>query len=99
MEKGEDWLSNCVYCGVPASMVGRRQSVEIGPMSGEHNVRYYLRQHKIDEEPVYIEKILAAAKRSDVLLTEKDVLRMVAVMRQRLKAGQEISETDLGVGE
>ena len=99
MEKGEDWLSNCVYCGVPASMVGRRQSVEIGPMSGEHNVRYYLRQHNIEEEPIYIEKILAAAKRSNVLLTEKDVLRMVAVMSQRLKAGQEISETDLGVGE
>jgi 2-isopropylmalate synthase len=97
MEKGEEWLSNCVYCGVPASMVGRSQSVEIGPMSGEHNVRYYLRQHGIEENPIYIEKILAAAKRSNVLLTETDVLRMVTVMRQRLKAGQQIVDEDLVV--
>jgi 2-isopropylmalate synthase len=97
MEKGEDWLSNCVYCGVPASMVGRKQSVEIGPMSGEHNVRYYLRQHDIEEDPIYIEKILSAAKRSNVLLSEADVLRMVTVMRQRLTAGQEIEERDLVV--
>ncbi len=97
MEKGEDWLSNCVYCGVPASMVGRKQSVEIGPMSGEHNVRYYLRQHDIEENPIYIDKILAAAKRSNVLLSETDVLRMITVMRQRLTAGQEIDERDLVV--
>jgi hypothetical protein len=64
-------------------------------MSGEHNVRYYLRQHDIEERPVFIENILAAAKRSDVLLTEKDVLRMVTVMQERLSAGDDILEADL----
>jgi 2-isopropylmalate synthase len=97
LEKGDDWLSDCVYCGVPACMVGRTQSIEIGPMSGEHNVRYYLRHHGIEEEPVYIDKILEAAKRSSVLLSENDVLRMVKVMQERLKAGQEIRESDLTV--
>ncbi|UCG26419.1 MAG: 2-isopropylmalate synthase [Chloroflexota bacterium] len=95
LEKGDEWLTDCVYCGVPACMVGRSQSIEIGPMSGEHNVRYYLRQHGIEERPVFIEKILAVAKRSNVLLTEDDVLRMVKVMRARLKAGEEIQEGDL----
>jgi 2-isopropylmalate synthase len=95
LEKGDDWLTDCVYCGVPACMVGRKQGIEIGPMSGEHNVRYYLRQHQIEERPIYIEKILDAAKRSDVLLTENDVLRMVTVMDERLKAGEEIQEADL----
>jgi 2-isopropylmalate synthase len=98
LEKGEDWLTDCVYCGVPACMVGRSQSIEIGPMSGEHNVRYYLRQHSIEEHPVFIEKILAAAKRSNVLLTEDDVLRMVRVMQARLSAGEEIREGDLQAG-
>jgi 2-isopropylmalate synthase len=97
LEKGDDWLTDCVYCGVPACMVGRKQGIEIGPMSGEHNVRYYLRQHQIEERPIYIDKILAAAKRSDVLLTENDVLRMVTVMDERIKAGEEIQEADLNV--
>jgi 2-isopropylmalate synthase len=95
LEKGDEWLTDCVYCGVPACMVGRTQGIEIGPMSGEHNVRYYLRQHDIEEHPIYIEKILSAAKRSNVLLTESDVLRMVRVMQERLKAGKEIRSADL----
>lgn len=102
LEKGDGWLADHVYCGVAASMVGRSHTIEIGPMSGESNVRYYLRQHHIEENPVFVEKILAAAKRSSQLLNEKDVLRMVRVMQARLTAGQEIHESDLlqeaGVG-
>jgi 2-isopropylmalate synthase len=89
------WLSDRVYCGVPASMVGRDQGIEIGPMSGEHNVRYTLRQHQIEEHPVFVEKILQAAKRSRSLLDEKDVLRMVRVMQERMTAGQGIRDEDL----
>ncbi|MDH5607418.1 MAG: LeuA family protein [Anaerolineae bacterium] len=95
LEKKDDWLSECVYCGVPAAMVGRSHSIEVGPMSGEHNVRYYLRKHEIEEHPIFIEKILDAAKRSSQLLTEQDILRMVKVMSRRLEAGQEIQEADL----
>ncbi len=95
LNSGDQWLSDRVYCGVPASMVGRKQGIEIGPMSGEHNVRYYLREHDIQEHPVFVEKILAAAKRSNRLLAEDDVLRMVKVMRERMIAGQEIEDGDL----
>lgn len=87
LEKGDDWLTDCVYCGVPASMVGRSQSIEVGPMSGEHNVRYYLRKHDIEEHPIFIEKILDRAKSSNVLLTEKDIMRIVRVLQERLDAG------------
>jgi 2-isopropylmalate synthase len=89
------WLSDSVYCGVPASMVGRHHGIEIGPMSGEHNVRFTLRQNGIEENPIFVEKILAAAKRANHLLGEKDVLRMVTVMQARIKSGQEIGEDDL----
>jgi 2-isopropylmalate synthase len=95
LEKEDHWLSDCVYCGVPASMVGRKQGIEIGPMAGEHNVRFYLKERDIEIQPVYIEKILAAAKRSNRLLSEEDVMRMIKVMRTRLKAGQEIADSDL----
>ncbi len=91
----DQWLSDSVYCGVPASMVGREQEIEIGPMSGEHNVRFYLKARDIEEEPIFVEKILAAAKRSSKLLSEQDVLRMVEVMRKRMKSGEDIKDSDL----
>ena len=94
LSRNEAWLANRVYCGVPASMVGRAQGIEIGPMSGEHNVRFYLRQRDIEEHPVFVEKILAAAKRSNRLLSEEDVLRMVAVLRERLKTGERIEDDE-----
>lgn len=95
MEKEDHWLTNCVYCGVPASMVGRSHSIEIGPLSGESNVRYFLRERDIEEHPIFIEKILAAAKRARQLLSEDDVMRMVKVMRARLDANEEIQDEDL----
>ncbi len=91
----DTWLSDRIYSGVPASMVGREQGIEIGPMSGLHNVRFYLKQRGIEENPVFLEKILAAAKRSSSRLTEDEVLHMVKVMRERLKNGEEIDDTDL----
>lgn len=95
LEKSDQWLCDCVYCGVPARMVGREQGIEVGPMSGEHNVRYYLQQREIEPKPIYVEKILDAAKRASKLLTERDVLRMVKIMETRLKAGRDIEEGDL----
>jgi len=95
IDKRDEWLADRVYCGVPASMVGRTQGIEVGPMSGEHNVRFWLRNHDVEEHPVYIEKILAAAKRSSKLLTDEEIRRMVVVMRQRLKGGEEVTDESL----
>lgn len=95
LEKGDAWLADRVYCGVPAAMVGRRQGIEIGPMSGEHNVRYWLEAHEIEVHPVYVEKILAAAKRSNSILSEQQLDRMVTVMRERLRKGLEVTDADL----
>lgn len=95
IDRRDEWLADRVYCGVPASMVGRTQGIEVGPMSGEHNVRFWLRNHDIEEHPVYIEKILAAAKRSSKLLTDEEIRRMVIVMRQRLRGGEEVTDESL----
>lgn len=95
LSKGDEWLAERVYCGVPSSMVGRRHEIEIGPMSGEHNVRFYLRQRGVEEHPVIVTKILEVAKRSNRLLSEEDVKRIIAVMQERLKANQEISDAEL----
>ncbi len=89
LQMEDQWLADRIYCGVPASLVGREQEIEIGPMSGEHNVRYWLKKRGIEDHPIYIEKILAASKRSSTLLSEEEILRMVEVMSERMKTGEE----------
>jgi 2-isopropylmalate synthase len=95
ISRNNAWLADRVYCGVPASMVGREQGIEVGPMSGEHNVRFWLRKHHVAEHPLFIEKILAAAKRSNKLLSDEEMRRMVVVMNQRLNQGETLHDHEL----
>ncbi len=95
LTKNDEWLAEHVYCGVPSSMVGRAHEIEIGPMSGEHNVRFFLRKHKMEENPAYVKKILEVAKRSNHLLGEDDVRRIATVMSRRLRANQEVTDEEL----
>ncbi|MCX6059748.1 MAG: LeuA family protein [Chloroflexi bacterium] len=95
LSKNDDWLAEHVYCGVPSSMVGREHTIEIGPLSGEHNVRFFLRKNKIEENPAFVTKILEVAKRSNRLLSDEDVKRIVTVMSRRQRANQEVSDDEL----
>jgi 2-isopropylmalate synthase len=95
LSKNDDWLAEHVYCGVPSSMVGRVHEIEIGPLSGEHNVRFFLRKNKIEENPAYVTKILEVAKRSNRLLSDEDVRRIVTVMSRRIRANQEVTDEEL----
>ena len=62
--KGDDWLADRVYSGVPAGMFGREQEIEVGPMSGESNVIYWLEERGIDAAPDLVREIFQAAKES-----------------------------------
>ncbi len=48
--KGDGWLEDMVYSGVPAAEFGRRQKIEISHMSGMSNVRFWLEEHGYDPE-------------------------------------------------
>src|SRR5208337_507137 len=39
-KKGDRWLARFVFSRIPASLIGRHQEIEIGPMSGGSNVIY-----------------------------------------------------------
>jgi 2-isopropylmalate synthase len=71
---GDPWLEDRVYSGVPASEVGLKQKIEVSPVSGLSNVRYWLEEHGYDPED---ERLCAAvfdlAKRSDHTLTESEI--------------------------
>ncbi|MBI4786027.1 MAG: 2-isopropylmalate synthase [Chloroflexi bacterium] len=71
--RGEDWLANRVYSAVPADMFGLKQTIEIGPMSGEHNVRFWLAQQRIAATDELVKAILDAAKQARRVLTEQEI--------------------------
>jgi len=71
--KGDDWLADRIYCGVPAEMVGRRQKIEVGPMSGASNVEFWLREHGIEPDADKVAAVLQAAKSSDHVLTDEEI--------------------------
>jgi 2-isopropylmalate synthase len=70
---GQDWLANRVYSAVPADWFGLKQKIEIGPMSGEHNVRFWLETRGIAPTDEMIKAILNAAKENKRVLTEAEV--------------------------
>ncbi len=75
--KGQAWLADRVYSGVPASWVGREQEVEVGHMSGASNVQFFLSTRDLPTTPDVIEAVLALAKKSERLLTEEEILDTV----------------------
>ena len=70
---GASWLEDRIYSGVPASMFGRRQVVEIGPMSGVANVAFWLESRNIELDEDLVAKILDVAKRSNRVLADMEI--------------------------
>ncbi len=76
--KGDAWLADRIYSGVPAGMVGRRQEIEITPMSGVSNVKYWLRSRGLDaEDDELCMRIFNYVKTQDHTLSEEEVLGLV----------------------
>jgi 2-isopropylmalate synthase len=66
-------LVDAVYSGVPAGMVGRKQEVEVGPMSGRSNVIFWLEKRGLTASEAQIDRIFARAKESACVLTEEEI--------------------------
>ncbi len=80
MRKGADWLADRVYSGVPASWVGRRQAIEIGPMSGESNVVYWLESHGIEPTAERTRALFQRAKSVDRVLTDNEIREVLGAV-------------------
>jgi len=76
-KKGDDWLADRVYSGVPAAMVGRTQVIEVGPMSGLSNVQCWLENHGLEPRTELVDAIFQRAKESDRILTDEEILSVV----------------------
>jgi isopropylmalate/homocitrate/citramalate synthase len=75
--KGDRALMDAVYAAVPASLVGRQQEIEIGPMSGRSNVVFWLEMRGFPATDAVVDRIFAAAKTSNRILTHDQVQEIV----------------------
>jgi 2-isopropylmalate synthase len=72
-KKGNDWLADRVYSGVPAGMFGLEQIIEVGPMSGLSNVIYWLASHGYPQEEPLVKEIFQRAKSTNRMLTDEEL--------------------------
>ncbi|HYO47718.1 MAG TPA: LeuA family protein [Gemmatimonadota bacterium] len=75
--KGDRWLADRVYSGVPAGLVGREQRIEIGHMSGKSNVVWWLESRGYAAEPALVDRIFDHAKRTDHILTDEEISALI----------------------
>lgn len=73
-KKGDDWLANRVYSGVPADLFGLEQSIKVGPMSGKSNVAWVLEKHGVEASDAHVAKVLDKAKVSNRMLSDEEVV-------------------------
>jgi 2-isopropylmalate synthase len=78
-KKGDAWLADRIYSGVPAGDFGLSQRIDVGHVSGISNVRWWLEAHGHDasDEPL-CRHILDAAKRATRTLRDDELTALVA---------------------
>jgi 2-isopropylmalate synthase len=76
--KGHSWLADRVYSSVPATEFGFAQRIEISPVSGLSNVKYWLETHGYDpEDAAACKALFDAAKRTDRVLSDDECHRLL----------------------
>jgi 2-isopropylmalate synthase len=80
--RGDQWLAEHVYAGIPASAVGREQAVEIGPGSGRSNILLWLEGQGIPDSPALVDALLEAAEGATRVLSDGELLAVVASYRR-----------------
>ncbi|RMF69644.1 MAG: 2-isopropylmalate synthase [Calditrichaeota bacterium] len=80
-KKGQAWLADRVYSGVPAELFGSEQIIEVGPMSGESNVVYWLKKRNIEPKKELVSAVLKKAKAANHILSDREILQIVDSMQ------------------
>jgi len=81
-KKGDAWLADRIYSGVPAGMFGLEQVIRVGPMSGKSNVAWVLEKHGVEPTEERIQGVLTLAKQTPRMLTDEEVLAAAASSRR-----------------
>jgi 2-isopropylmalate synthase len=75
--KNDHALMDAVYSAVPATLVGRAQQIDVGPMSGKSNVIFWLESRGLPATDEVVDRIFAAAKASNRTLTAEQIQKIL----------------------
>ena len=78
LARGDRWLADRVYSGVPADVFGRQQEIEIAHTSGTANVEAWLEARGIAYDDALVAEVLKVAKRGTRVLEEEEVRVVLA---------------------
>ena len=78
LRAGDRALADTVCSGVPASLVGAEQRVDVSPVSGLSNVRWWLSQHGYDAADLVLMRELLLAVKQTQRVARDDELRTIA---------------------
>jgi 2-isopropylmalate synthase len=78
LRKGSVEEADMVYSSVPAALVGRRQEIEVGPLSGHWCVIAWLEAHGLpSDDKAMISAILERAYASEDVLTDEEISEVI----------------------
>ncbi len=75
--KGDHWLADRIYSGVPAGLFGKKQTIEIGHYSGLSNVQFWMDSNAVEKVPGLDTFILESAKSQSRVLSDEEVHHLV----------------------
>lgn len=78
LRAGDRWLADNVCSSVPASLVGAEQRVDVSPVSGLSNVRWWLAQHGYDSGDMVLTRELLLTVKQTQRASSDDELRTMA---------------------
>jgi 2-isopropylmalate synthase len=78
MRKGDDWLADRVYSGVPAGDFGLKQVIRIGHMAGRSNIIWWLEQNGHEASDDLVAHLFEVAKSQRRNMTDEEVHAAVA---------------------
>jgi 2-isopropylmalate synthase len=78
LRAGDRWLADTVCSAVPAGMVGQEQRIDVSPVSGLSNVRWWLSQHGYDATDLLLmRELLMTVKQTQRVATDDELHGMV----------------------
>ena len=83
MDKGDDWLADRVYSGVPAGDFGLQQVIRIGHMSGRSNVIHWLKRNGYEAEDNLVAHMFDVAKSKRRMMTDEEVHDAISEFRAK----------------
>ena len=77
MKKGDHWLADRVYSGVPAGEFGLQQVIRIGHMAGRSNIIWWLQERNYEVTDDLVAHLFAVAKSQRRLMEDSEVVEAI----------------------